>query len=44
MCCRDEENHNLTEKRWIEIEGEFYDVETVVTALEDAGFDVENDL
>ncbi len=44
MCCRDQEEHNVADKRWIEIEGDFYDVDTVIEALEDAGHDVENDL
>lgn len=44
MCCRDEENNNVTEKRWIEIEGDFYDVVTAINALEEGGYDVENDL
>jgi hypothetical protein len=44
LCCCDEKSNNVADKRWVEIDGDFYDVDTIVTALEDAGLDVDNDL
>jgi len=44
MCCRDTEANNVADKRWIEIDGEYYDVDDVIEKLADAGFEVENDL
>ncbi|MBK9037800.1 MAG: hypothetical protein IPL83_01360 [Bdellovibrionales bacterium] len=44
MCCHDEQANNIAAKQWIEVDGEFYDVDYTIQKLTDAGFDVENDL
>jgi hypothetical protein len=44
MCCRDAENYNVEDKLWMEIDGQFYEVETVIQKFTEAGFEVENDL
>lgn len=44
MCCRDEESHNVADKRWVEVDGDFYDVEELTRKFEDADLEVENDL
>ncbi|MBN8542320.1 MAG: hypothetical protein J0L82_18160 [Deltaproteobacteria bacterium] len=44
MCCRDGESNNVEDKLWMEIDGQFYEVETVIQKFIEAGFEVENDL
>ena len=44
MCCRDEESNCVADKLWMGIDGEFYEVETVIQKLKDAGFEIVNDL
>lgn len=44
LCCCDQSSHNVADKRWVEIDGDFYDVDNIINALEDADFEVENDL
>lgn len=44
MCCRDEESRSVADKLWMEINGEFFDVDVVIRTFMDAGFEIENDL
>lgn len=44
MCCRDGESNNVAEKLWIEIDGQFHEVETVIQKFTEAGIEIENDL
>lgn len=43
-CCRDTERANVDDGLWMEVRGDFYDVDTVIQKLTDAGFKIENDL
>ena len=43
-CCRDTERANVDDGLWMEVRGDFYDVDTVIQKLTDAGFEIENDL
>lgn len=45
LCCRDTEEHNVRDKAWIEVEGEFFDVSEIIeTAEEFDDVEIENDL
>lgn len=44
MCCRDSEYQNVDDKQWIEIDGDYYDVDLVIQKFTDADFEIENDL
>ena len=44
MCCRDTEFANIADKQWIEIDGDYYDVDLVIQKFADANFEIENDL
>jgi hypothetical protein len=44
MCCRDNERMNVDDKNWIEVDGDFYDVDNIIQKFTDADFEIENDL
>ncbi len=44
MCCRDSESQNVDDKQWIEIGGDYYDVDLVIQKFTDADLKIENDL
>lgn len=44
QCCGDEINNRLIDKQWIEVDGDYYDVDLVIQKLTDADFEIENDL